>query len=140
MPHTSQYLFRLFLNNFQPEALSLYSMNHSQLERICLKLKGSTTDIKWGNDLCYLVGDKMYCVTSLDAPLKVSMKVTAEEFGVLIEREGIIPAPYMARNNWILVEKSGALTTAEWAQYVRQSYELVLAKLSRKIKNQLNVK
>lgn len=109
-------------------------MNHAQLEKLCLSLKGTTTDIKWGNDLCYLIGDKMYCVTSLDQPLKVSMKVLVEEFGELTEREGIIPAPYMARNHWILVEKSNALTAKEWNQYVRQSYELVLSKLPKRIK------
>ncbi|HLZ15630.1 MAG TPA: MmcQ/YjbR family DNA-binding protein [Cyclobacteriaceae bacterium] len=112
-------------------------MNHAQLERICLKLKGSTTDIKWGNDLCYLIGGKMYCVAGLGQPLTVSMKVTAEEFGELTEREGIIPAPYVARNKWILVKNPGALTPGEWEHFLRQSYELVLVRLPRKIKDQL---
>ena len=76
----------------------------------------------------------MYCVTSLEQLMKVSLKVQAEEFGELTEREGIIPAPYMARNNWIFIEKSNALTTVEWKHYVRQSYEMVFAKLPKKIK------
>jgi len=109
-------------------------MDHTQLEQLCLNLKGTTTDVKWGNDFCYLVGDKMYCVTNLDRPMKVSIKVLAEEFGELIEQDGIIPAPYMARNSWIFVEKANALTTAEWKYYVKQSYELVVAKLPKKIK------
>jgi len=91
-------------------------------------------DIKWGNDLCYLIGGKMYCVTTLDQGMKVSLKVLAEEFGELTARDGIIPAPYMARNNWIFIEKSGALTNVEWKHFVRQSYELVFAKLPKKIK------
>ncbi len=112
-------------------------MDHAQLEQLCLHLKGTTTDIKWGNDLCYLIGGKMYCVTGLDQPMKVSMKVLAEEFGKLIEREGIIPAPYMARNHWIFIEKSNAFTLKEWKHYVQQSYELVFAKLPKKIKLQI---
>jgi len=76
----------------------------------------------------------MYCVTGIDKPMKVSMKVQVEEFGELTERDGIIPAPYMARNHWILVEKSRAFTAKEWNHYVQQSYELVLAKLPKKIK------
>jgi predicted DNA-binding protein (MmcQ/YjbR family) len=79
----------------------------------------------------------MYCVTSLENPMKVSMKVGAEEFGELTERSGIIPAPYMARNNWIFVEKSNAMTSVEWKHYVRQSYEFVRAKLPKKIKMQI---
>jgi predicted DNA-binding protein (MmcQ/YjbR family) len=109
-------------------------MDHTQLEQICLKLKGTTTDVKWGNDLCYLIGDKMYCVTSLDQPMKVSLKVLVEEFSELIEREGIIPAPYMARNHWVFIEKSNALNAKEWKHYIQQSYELVFAKLPKKIK------
>jgi predicted DNA-binding protein (MmcQ/YjbR family) len=113
-------------------------MNHAELEKFCLSLKGTTTDIKWGNDLCYLIGDKMYCVTGLDQPLKVSIKVLAEEFGELTERNGIIPAPYMARNHWIFIEKSNALTAKEWKHYVKQSYELILAKLPKKIKMKIS--
>ena len=112
-------------------------MDHSGLELFCKSLKGTATDIKWGNDLCYLVGGKMYCVASLEQPMKVSLKVQAEEFGELTEREGIIPAPYMARNNWIFIEKSNALTAAEWKHYIQQSYELVFAKLPKKIKEQI---
>ena len=112
-------------------------MNHTELEKFCLGLKGTTTDIKWGNDLCYMVGDKMYCVTSIDGPLKASIKVLPEEFGELTERDGIIPAPYMARNHWIYVEKSNALSADEWKRYVRQSYELVLAKLPKKVKEKI---
>jgi len=109
-------------------------MNHAELEKFCLSLKGTTTDVKWGNDLCYLIGGKMYCVTGLDQPMKVSMKVLAEEFGELTERDGITPAPYMARNHWIFIEKSNALTAKEWKHYIQQSYELIFDKLSKKIK------
>jgi len=112
-------------------------MDHAQLEQFCLSLKGTTTDIKWGNDLCYCIGAKMYCVTSLDQPLKVSLKVQAEEFAELTEREGIIPAPDMARNHWIFIEKSNAFTVKEWKHYIQQSYELVFAKLPKKIKMQI---
>jgi predicted DNA-binding protein (MmcQ/YjbR family) len=112
-------------------------MNHAQLEKICLALPGTKTDVKWGNNLCYTVGEKMYCVTGLEPPLKVSIKVTPEEFGELTERPGIIPAPYMARNYWIYVERSSALTPDEWRRLVLQSYDLVKAKFPKKIKDRL---
>lgn len=113
-------------------------MDHNKLELICLSLKSTTTDIKWGNDLCYLVGGKMYCVASLEQPLKVSLKVQAEEFGELTERTGIIPAPYMARNHWIFIEKSNALTIVEWHHLIRQSYDLIFAKLPKKTKEKIS--
>jgi hypothetical protein len=36
-------------------------------------------DVKWGDDLCYLVGEKMYCVQNLEGAFKVSFKTTPEE-------------------------------------------------------------
>ena len=36
---------------------------------------GVTEGIKWGNDLCFMVDEKMFCVAALDSPLKISFKV-----------------------------------------------------------------
>ncbi|NUM80553.1 MmcQ/YjbR family DNA-binding protein [bacterium] len=116
-------------------------MNLSQIEKYCLTLKGTTKDIKWGNDLCFLIGNKMFAVTSLDPPFKASFKVTAEQFAELTERDGIIPAPYLARNQWIMVENPRALNLEEWSFYLKQSYELIASKLPKKLqKNIFNTK
>ena len=96
-----------------------------------------TEDIKWGNDLCFLIAKKMFCVTGLESPLKVSFKVTEEEFDELASSPGIIPAPYMARHKWVLVEDVNVLNKKQWKQYITQSYELVKAKLSKKELSQL---
>lgn len=113
-------------------------MNAAGLEKICLKLKGTTTDVKWGNDLCYLVRDKMYCVTGLNGPFTASLKVTPEDFGQLTERDGIQPAPYVARYHWVLIDKPTALTPKEWQHFVVQSYNLVVQKLPAKLKKGLS--
>jgi predicted DNA-binding protein (MmcQ/YjbR family) len=112
-------------------------MTHATLEQFCMQLAGTTQDIKWGHDLCYLVGRKMYCVTGLDTPLFVSFKVLPLEFTELTDWEGIIPAPYSARNHWVLVERPGALSEKEWRYYIQQSYELVLAGLTQKLQRQI---
>lgn len=112
-------------------------MDLTTLENICMRLKGTQQDIKWGADLCYMVGEKMYCVTGLEPPLKVSLKVTPEDFAELTQRPGIIPAPYLARNHWVLVEDSSAFTMKEWEYYITQSYQLVLAKLSKKLQKEI---
>lgn len=107
-------------------------MNPSALEKLCLKLPGTTVDIKWSHDLCYLVGQKMYCVQTMDGPFMVSFKATPENFEILMERNGIVPAPYSGRNHWVLVEDPGTLRPAEWIQFIQQSYALVAAKLPKK--------
>ena len=40
-------------------------MNIEQLRKYCLSFPHATEDVKWGNDLCFCVGGKMFCVTGL---------------------------------------------------------------------------
>src|SRR5436190_963239 len=108
-------------------------MNIELLQSICKKLPGVTEDIKWGNDLCFSVATKMFCVAGLAAPLTVSFKVKDEEFNVMTSKDGIVPAPYVARYKWILVENVNVLTKKEWEFYVQQSYSLIKNKLPKKL-------
>jgi predicted DNA-binding protein (MmcQ/YjbR family) len=104
-------------------------MDIESLRAFCLSLPGTSEDVKWGADLCFLVGQKMFSVTGLEGEFSASMKVKDEEFEELCSRPGITPAPYMARNKWVLVTGGDSLSESEWKQYIRQSYELVKAKL-----------
>lgn len=92
-----------------------------------------TEGIKWGNDLCFMVGGKMFCVVSLEGDLKISIKLSEEEFDDLINRRGIIPAPYSARYKWVLVEDVNVFRQKEWEAYIQHSYTLVKSKLSKKL-------
>jgi len=107
-------------------------MDIESIRNICKKLPSVTEDIKWGNDLCFMIGGKMFCVAPMDTPLKVSVKVTDEEFGELTNLPGIIPAPYVARYKWIFVEDVNVISEKKWEYYITQSYNLVKAKLSKK--------
>ncbi len=108
-------------------------MNIETLRSICKKLPAVTEDVKWGNDLCFLIAGKMFCVTGFESPLKISLKVNDEEFEELSASEGIIPAPYLARYKWILVEDVNAFNKKQWEHFINQSYELVKAKLPKKL-------
>ena len=92
-----------------------------------------TEGVKWENDLCFMVAGKIFCITGFDSPLMVSLKVGDEEFEELSAKEGIIPAPYLARYKWILVKEASAFTKKEWEHYIGQSYELVKSKIPAKI-------
>ena len=109
-------------------------MNLDQLRKLCLSFPGTTEQIQWGDDLLFKVGGKMFAVTRLE-PAKVwlSLKANPENFAELTERPGVIPAPYLARAKWIALESADALPDTELAQLLRESYELVRAKLPRKI-------
>ena len=65
-------------------------------------------------------------------PQGISLKCTAERFAELVEQEGIRPAPYVGRYKWVLVERLDILPIDELEGLIRQSYELVTAKLPKK--------
>ena len=77
----------------------------------------------------------MFAVAPLEktAEGQLTFKCTAEKFAELIEVDGIIPAPYMARNNWVMMQRYDALRDSEIRELVRESYEMVMAKLPKKI-------
>ena len=112
-------------------------MDIETIRNICKDLPHVTEDIKWGDDLCFMIGEKMFCVSNLNPPLKISFKVTDEEFAELSNSPGVIPAPYVARYKWILVEDMSRFTNKEWACYITQSYNLVKAKLPKKVLGKL---
>jgi predicted DNA-binding protein (MmcQ/YjbR family) len=111
-------------------------MNIEILRELCRSLPAVTEDGKWGHDLCFSVAGKMFCVATLDGPLSVSFKVRDEEFDELSNSPGMLPAPYVARYKWVLVEDVNQLSRKEWTHYVKQSYELVRAKLPKKLAKQ----
>ena len=114
-------------------------MNIETLREFCRSLPAVTEDVKWGHDLCFSVGAKMFCVAALDGPLTVSFKVKDDEFEELANSPGMCPAPYVARYKWVLVEDVDALNRKEWEHYVRQSYDLVRAKLPKKVTRELGL-
>ena len=95
-----------------------------------------TEDVKWDNDLCFSVGGKMFCVTSLDPPFKIAFKVKDEEFDELSNMEVFIPAPYMARAKWVLVTEPERLNKKQFESFIKTSYQLVKSKLTRKLREQ----
>lgn len=109
-------------------------MNIEQLRKYCLSFPYTTEDVKWGNDLCFCVGGKMFCVTSLDGSGHTSFKTTPEKFAELTERDGIIPAPYVARYHWVAIEDGGAVETSELKDLIDLAYRLVFDKLPAKVR------
>ena len=107
-------------------------MTLETVRTICRALPEVTEDVKWGADLCFCVRKKMFVVVNLEPPHQVAFKCTPESFGELVERPGIIPAPYMARNMWVQEQElGGALDRRELEMFVKKSYELVVSKLPK---------
>ena len=115
-------------------------MNIEELQTFCKGLPGVTEDIKWGHDLVFSIGGKMFTVIGLsESPTTASFKVRDEEFDEMSTREGFMPAPYLARHKWVFTNDIGKMSKAEWKKYLKQSYELVKQKLPAKAKKQLGI-
>ena len=112
-------------------------MNNKSLRALCLSFPGVTEEVKWRQDSCFSIANELFCFNDIEADSGASFKVREEELEALISTEGIIPAPYMDRDQWVLVLDFSRLNDLEWAHYIRQSYELVKAALPENIRKNL---
>jgi len=116
-------------------------MDFEAAKALCRSFPGCTEDTKWGDDLVFSVGAKMFAVTRNTAPARaMSFKVEDARFLELTDRPGIVPAPYLARAHWVQIEAAAALSDEEAAQLLRRSYELVFAKLTKKLQREIHDK
>jgi len=111
----------------------------ARIRAACKALAGSTFDIKWGKDMCYSVGGKMFAVMGDHGKegASISFKVDDHRFLELTDRPGFIPAPYMAKHHWVLVQDMRKVSEAELKELVARSHALVVAKLPKKTREAL---
>ena len=113
-------------------------MDFEAAKDVCRSFPGCTEDTKWDHDTVFSVGAKMFAVTNKEAPARgFSFKVEDERFLELTDRPGIVPAPYLARAKWVFVTPDARLDDDEFAALLRRSYELVFAKLTRKLQRDI---
>jgi predicted DNA-binding protein (MmcQ/YjbR family) len=113
-------------------------MDIDWIRNLCLSFPQTTEQIQWGEVLVFKVAGKIHALTVLQpARTWLTFKVSPEKFAELTERPGIIPAPYLARAKWIALEARDALPSNELALLLRESYDLVVAKLPKRTREAL---
>lgn len=112
-------------------------MDIEDIRNICLALPGVREDIKWENDLCFLIAEKMFCVVNLKGELNVTFKVADDEYEVWISRDGVKPAPYLARAKWIQLLDLHNVNPHEIKESIQASYEIIKSKLPKKVREGL---
>jgi predicted DNA-binding protein (MmcQ/YjbR family) len=119
-------------------------MTLQRIREICLALPGATEQIQWGSDLVFKVGGKMFCVACTEpvAPPKVAMsfKCDDETFAQLVEHDGVLPAPYLARAKWVALQQFDTLDASQLLPLITRAFEIVSAKLPRRKANTKNTK
>ena len=111
------------------------------LKAFALGLPHTTVVKQWGECLVYKVAGKMFLIIALDADVidGVVFKCTPEEFDELTEIDGIAQAPYAAKRHWVRDADLSALPAAELERRIRRSYDLVVEKLTKKLRTELGL-
>jgi predicted DNA-binding protein (MmcQ/YjbR family) len=118
--------------------LILSRMDVERARAFLLGLPHVVETMQWGDNLVFWVGDKaiggkMFCLLNLDAGAHgvASYSAGPERFAELVEREGVVPAPYMARIHWVAVDRWDVLRNAEWESELGAAHAITLAKLPK---------
>ncbi|RXH58900.1 MmcQ/YjbR family DNA-binding protein [Granulicella sibirica] len=115
-------------------------MDAERARAFLLKMPHVVETLQWGNNLVFWVGDKaiggkMFVLIDLDRGDKaiVSYAAGPERYGELLELDGLIPAPYMARIFWVAAGHWGAHKDSDWERELTAAYELTMRKLPPKV-------
>lgn len=113
-------------------------MNTDAIREHCISMPNATENLQWGDHLCFKIGGRLFAILPLGPEgTRLTFKASEESFAELVEVEGIIPAPYLARAKWVALERLDALRDNELRHLLSESYRLVVEKLPSKMRYQL---
>lgn len=122
-------------------------MDAESIRGYLLTLPHAVETRQWGNNLVFWIGDKaidgkMFALINLDDPggtrlakAAISFATSPERFHELLEIEGVIPAPYLARAHWIALEYFNVLRKPALEDLLRTAGTLVYDKLPKHTKD-----
>jgi predicted DNA-binding protein (MmcQ/YjbR family) len=122
-------------------------MDVERIRAYLLTLPHVIETAQWGG-LVFWVGDKaiggkMFVMLPLDEnegldrsdkARVISYLVGSDRYPELLEKEGIFPAPYVARIFWVAVSSWNVFRKAEWERELSAAHALTLAKLPPKVR------
>ena len=106
-----------------------------RIDRICRALPAVTHVNQWGGHDVYKVGGKIFAI----AGEGLSLKVSDIGYEVMTENGMARPAPYMARNKWVLFDDPAALPADELEGHLANAHAIVAGKLPRKLRKELGL-
>uniref|UniRef100_A0A7V4XRC3 MmcQ/YjbR family DNA-binding protein n=1 Tax=Acidobacterium capsulatum TaxID=33075 RepID=A0A7V4XRC3_9BACT len=119
-------------------------MDAERLRSYLLTLPHVEETMQWGANLVFWVGDKrlggkMFALVNLEGDGRAVLSFAAgpERFAELVEREGVFPAPYLARAHWVALEDWEALPAPELKELLREARDRVEAKMPKRIRETL---
>jgi predicted DNA-binding protein (MmcQ/YjbR family) len=101
------------------------------------RLKGTGVSEQWESHVAK-VGGKAFALLAADGS-QIVFKVTELSFDGLTSLEDVRQAAYFAKRQWVAVGRGAPLSDAELKGYIAASYDLVAAKLTRKLRAELGI-
>ena len=91
---------------------------------LALSLPQTYEDAPWGHPVFKVGANKMFATMSLEEPLRVTLKLTAEERQVALELPFVGVAAYVGRYGWVTATVTDAETLDATLEWLRESYYL----------------
>jgi len=116
-------------------------MRYADLTKHLLSLRGATLSIQWGDDHVFKVGGKMFAAMPAPAtkPHSLSFKADEVSFHVLTKIAGIIPAPYLARAQWVHLDRLDRLPDKQLKGYTARAHAIIARGLTKKARTALGI-
>ena len=117
-------------------------MNVEEIREYCLSLPHVTEHFPFDDiKLVFKIGNtKMFALISLDNAISINLKATPEDAISLREQyPDIIPGWHMNKMHWNTVFFNGSLSDKLLKELIKNSYELVFHKLTKKEKAELSL-
>jgi len=111
-----------------------------KLEMYLSKLKGSEGSFPFGPEaLVFKVMSKMFALVSQKEDVtRLTLKCSPADAKVLVDlHESVVPGYYMNKKHWVTILLNGELPEKMITDLAKQSYELVVKKLTKADRNKL---
>jgi predicted DNA-binding protein (MmcQ/YjbR family) len=115
-------------------------MNIEEFREFCLSMKGVTEDFPFDeNTLVFKVMGKMFTLVDVDRFESINVKCDPEKAIELREHySAVLPGYHMSKKHWNTVLTNGEISDQLLKEWTRDSYELVVKGLTKKLRQELN--
>ena len=114
-------------------------MNIEEFREYCIAKKGTTEELPFDETtLVFKVMGKIFAITKIDEFNSFNVKCDPERAVQLRETyAGVLPGYHMSKKHWNTIVLDGSVPEDKAFQWIDDSYDLVVAKLPRALKETL---
>ncbi len=115
-------------------------MNIESFRNYCILKKGVSESFPFNETTLVLkVLDKMFALTNLENDFSLNLKCNPEKAVLLREKyEAVNPGFHMNKKHWNTINIDGSIPNRELKEWIDESYDLVVSKMTKKDKLRLD--